>query len=168
MTHHPLPGTPQTPDDGAPTDALATYQDEMVPLIGLAVEHGLDLLSQGENLLPTILAVTDDGQQGMWTLPDLNPEDVASHVAQIEPRPAKAVAVFDGLVGTDDPDVMQPTFFVESFQADDDVSIRMIFPHDLGDPESGLEPRILEDPTVVANGINPLGGPLGNAYTFTV
>lgn len=150
----PLPDDGSSPAEGASPQEPVGFSDEMVPLIGLAVEHGLDLLGQGQDLPPTVLAITADGMRGMWTEPNLTPEEAAGFVGNIEPRPAQAVAVFDGGVQTDEG--LSPAYFVESFEAGQDVSVRMVFPHDVGHAEAGVAPKILGEPTVVANGPNPL------------
>ena len=43
---------------------------ELLPLISLAVEHVFDTLGRQPVFAPTILAVTADGQRGMWEHPD--------------------------------------------------------------------------------------------------
>lgn len=148
----PSDGTP--PSEGVPAAQVVGFSAAMAPLIDLAVEHGLDLLGRGQDLQPTVLAVTAQGMRGMWTEPDLTPEDAAGFVGRIEPRPARAVAVFDGGVQTDEG--LTPAYFVESFEAGQDVSVRLVVPHDVGHAEEGIAPKALGEPTLVANGPNPL------------
>lgn len=148
----PSEGT--SPSSGTPAEQVVGFSTAMAPLIDLAVEHGLDLLGRGLDLQPTVLAVTAEGMRGMWTEPDLTPEDAAGFVGRIEPRPARAVAVFDGGVQTDEG--LTPSYFVESFEAGQDMSVRLVVPHDVGHAEEGIAPKVLGEPTLVANGPNPL------------
>ena len=41
---------------------------ELLPLISLAVEHVFNTLGRQPVFAPTILAVTADGQRGMWAV----------------------------------------------------------------------------------------------------
>ncbi len=153
-TGSPFPDDGTSPSEGTSPAGVVGPSDEMVPLIGLAVEHRLDLMGRGEDLEPTVLAITADGMRGMWTSPEMTPEDAAGFVGRIEPRPARAVAVFDGGVQTDEG--LTPAYFVESFEAGQDVSVRLVVPHDVGHAEEGIAPKALGEPTLVANGPNPL------------
>lgn len=150
----PLPDDGTSPSEGTSPEGVVGPSDEMVPLIGLAVEHGLDLMGRGEDLEPTVLAMTADGMRGMWTSPEMTPEDSAGFVAKIDPRPAKAVAVFHG--GVEQEDGLAPAYFVESFEAGTAQSVRLVFLHSVGDQETGEAPQTLGEPTVVGNGPNPL------------
>lgn len=150
----PLPDDGTAPSEGASPEDVVGVSDEMVPLVGLAVEHGLDLMGQGKDLEPTVLAITADGMRGMWTDPEMTPEDSAGFVAKIDPRPAQAVAVFHG--GVEQEGGLAPAYFVESFEAGQEVSVRMVFLHSVGNPDTGEKPRMLGEPTVVGNGPNPL------------
>lgn len=149
-----LPDDGTSPSEGTSPQDVVGFSDEMVPLIGLAVEHGLDLMGRGEELEPTVLAITADGMRGMWTDPEMVPEEAAGFMAKIDPRPVQAVAVFHG--GVQQEDGLVPAYFVESFEAGQDVSVRMVFLHSVGDPEAGEEPQLLGEPSLVANGPNPL------------
>lgn len=128
----------------------------ILPLIGLAVEHVFDVLGREGEFTPTILATAEDGTQGMWAIDDLVPEDAATYVAQIQPTPRTAVAVFHG-EGEDVEGTRFPAVFTESFEAGEDSSVRMVFPFTLGDPDSEDGPQLDGEPTVVANGPNPIG-----------
>lgn len=157
---HPSPSGAPRPDDGAPPsgapspDGVVGFSEAMVPLVGLAVEHGLDLMGRGEDLEPTVLAITADGMRGMWTDPQLTPQDAAGFVAKIDPRPARAVAVFHGGVQLEEG--LVPAYFLESFEAGTPSSVRMIVRHSVGNPEAGEAPAMLGEPTLVGNGPNPL------------
>lgn len=150
----PLPDDGRSPAEGTSPEDVVGYSEEMVPLIGLAVEHGLDLLGRGKDLDPTVLAITADGMRGMWTDPNMTPEDSAAFVAKIDPRPAKAVAVFHG--GLEEEDGLVPAYFVESFEAGREQSVRLVVRHSMGDPDTGEEAAMLGEPTLVGNGPNPL------------
>ena len=153
-TGSPLPDDVPAPSEDASPQDVVGFSEKMAPLIDLAVSHGLDLLGRGEDLQPTVLAVTADGMRGMWTEPELTPEDAAGFVGRIEPRPEQAVAVFDGGIQTEEG--LTPAYFVESFEAGQDFSVRMVFPHDVGHAEKGIAPTVLDEPSLVGNGENPL------------
>ena len=141
-----------TPSEPTPTPP----GNELLPLISLAVEHVFDTLGRQPVFAPTILAVAADGRRGMWEHPDLAPEKAAAAIAEISPRPARAVAVFDGEIET--ADGPRPAVAVEAFDAAALASTRMVFPYLPGVAAAGLAARVDGDPQVVANGPNPLFG----------
>lgn len=142
----------ENPSSATPTPPRA----ELLPLITLGVEHVFDTLSRRPVFHPTILAVTADGQRGMWEHPDLEPEQAAAEVAKISPRPAQAVAVFEGEVETEDGP--RPAVAVEGFDAAALTSVRLVFSYLPGVPAAGIAAQVDGDPQVVANGPNPLFG----------
>ncbi|MEW1965699.1 hypothetical protein AB0302_09950 [Micrococcus sp. NPDC078436] len=147
----------QNPADQSPAAAPPTPPSAaMLPLITLGVEHVFDTLSSQPVFHPTILAVTAEGMQGMWTHPDLTPEGAAQAVAELVPRPERAVAVFDGEVET--PDGPRPAVAVEAFEAGSLTSVRVIVRYLPGVPAAGLDAQVEGDPEVAANGPNPLFG----------
>lgn len=152
MTEQPQPSSGQSPDAPQPTPPSAA----MLPLIGLGVEHVFDTLASQPVFHPTVLAITAEGQRGMWTLPDLIPEAAAQAVAELTPRPQQAVAVFEGEMET--PDGPRPAVAVEAFEAGALASVRLLFRYLPGVPEAGLTPQVDGEPTVSANGPNPLFG----------
>lgn len=142
--------THQTPADVTPPT------HEILPLVTLAVEHVFDTLTRQPVFEPTVLAVTHEGRQGMWTLPELVPEQAAAAVADIQPTPERAVAVFDGEVQT--PQGPRPAVVVEAFDAAAVTSTRLVFRYVPGVPGTDLTGRIEGEPILVANDHNPLFG----------
>lgn len=140
------------PSDATPTPPTR----DLLPLITLSVEHVFDTLGRRPVFHPTILAVTADGQRGMWEHPDLEPEQAAAEVAKISPRPARAVAVFEGEAATEDGP--RPAVAVEAFDAAALASVRLVFTYLPGVPGAGIAAQVDGDPQVVANGPNPLFG----------
>lgn len=145
-------GTVSTENPSSATPTPPTH--ELLPLITLAVEHVFDTLSRQPVFHPTILAVTADGQRGMWEHPGLEPEQAAAEVARISPRPARAVAVFEGETPT--PDGPRPAVAVEGFDAAAPDSVRLVFSYLPGVPAAEIDAQVQGDPQVVANGPNPL------------
>lgn len=140
--------TPETP--------VTPPTHEILPLVSLAVDHVFDTLTRQAVFDPTILAVTADGARGMWTLPDLAPEQAAAEVGRIQPLPQRAVAVFDGEVQT--PQGPRPAVAVEAFDAGAVQSVRLVFEYVPGIPGTEITGRIEGEPHIVANGHNPLFG----------
>ena len=126
--------------------------ERMAPLIQLGVAHVFDTLTRQDFFPPTILAISDEGRRGMWARPDLTPEGAAEAVAALRPRPAQALAVFDGRVKT--PEGTRPAVGLEAFEAGTLASVRLVQWYRVGGPGSPAEAD--GAPEVVANGPNPL------------
>ena len=87
-----------------------------------------------------------------WARPDLTPEGAAEAVAALRPRPAQALAVFDGRVKT--PEGTRPAVGLEAFEAGTLASVRLVQWYRVGGPGTPAEAD--GAPEVVANGPNPL------------
>ena len=66
------------------------------PLVFLGIQHAMENVGDGSGMAPFLLAVTADDQKGMWRFPGADQDHVTEQLAQLEPKPALAVSVFDG------------------------------------------------------------------------
>ena len=76
--------------------------ERVSPLVFLGIQHAMENVGDGSGMAPFLLAVTADDQKGMWKFPGSNEEHVIEQLAQLDPKPALAVSVFDGQMPGED------------------------------------------------------------------
>lgn len=76
--------------------------ERVSPLVFLGIQHAMESVGDGSGMDPFLLAVTADDQKGLWRFPGSNEQHVTEQLAQLDPKPAIAVSVFDGQMPVED------------------------------------------------------------------